>query len=416
MPTNPQSADRPTPGRASLGLIALSGLALLAAGGPLGTDMYLPSLPLIGDELQATTAQTQLTITAYMVGMASGQLLIGPISDALGRRRLLIGGMVLGLLASIVIALAPTIGVMIAGRLVQGIAGGTGVVLARAVIADLVTGVAAARAFSGMMLIIGVAPIVAPVFGGFINELTHWRGVFWTLAIIAMAQILVAIATPESHPPERRATGGPWRMYRNMGALMLRPAFIGYALAFAFGFGTMFSYIAGSSYVFQDIFGMSPIGFSLFFAANAIALVGANSTNIRLVGHLGPHRMQAIAVGCLAVGASSVFVFSLLLPQDANWSLILIVIAVFIATFGNGLNMSNSTALAQDLAAGWAGAASALLGAGQFIVAGVVSPLVGLGSDRLFTMALCMVVAMSIAVAGSVVARIKEPGEWQQEG
>ncbi len=415
MPTNPQSADRPTPGRAGLGLIALSGLALLAAGGPLGTDMYLPSLPLIGDELQATTAQTQLTITAYMVGMASGQLLIGPISDALGRRRLLIGGMVLGLLASIVIALAPTIGVMIAGRLVQGIAGGTGVVLARAVIADLVTGVAA-RAFSGMMLIIGVAPIVAPVFGGFINELTHWRGVFWTLAIIAMAQILVAIATPESHPPERRATGGPWRMYRNMGALMLRPAFMGYALAFAFGFGTMFSYIAGSSYVFQDIFGMSPIGFSLFFAANAIALVGANSTNIRLVGHLGPHRMQAIAVGCLAVGASFVFVFSLLLPRDANWSLILIVIAVFIATFGNGLNMSNSTALAQDLAAGRAGAASALLGAGQFIVAGVVSPLVGLGSDRLFTMALCMVVAMSIAVAGSVVARIKEPGERQQEG
>ena len=415
MPTNPQSADRPTPGRAGLGLIALSGLALLAAGGPLGTDMYLPSLPLIGDELQATTAQTQLTITAYMVGMASGQLLIGPISDALGRRRLLIGGMVLGLLASIVIALAPTIGVMIAGRLVQGIAGGTGVVLARAVIADLVTGVAA-RAFSGMMLIIGVAPIVAPVFGGFINELTHWRGVFWTLAIIAMAQILVAIATPESHPPERRATGGPWRMYRNMGALMLRPAFMGYALAFAFGFGTMFSYIAGSSYVFQDIFGMSPIGFSLFFAANAIALVGANSTNIRLVGHLGPHRMQAIAVGCVAVGASFVFVFSLLLPRDANWSLILIVIAVFIATFGNGLNMSNSTALAQDLAAGRAGAASALLGAGQFIVAGVVSPLVGLGSDRLFTMALCMVVAMSIAVAGSVVARIKEPGERQQEG
>ncbi len=415
MPTNPQSADRPTPGRAGLGLIALSGLALLAAGGPLGTDMYLPSLPLIGDELQATTAQTQLTITAYMVGMASGQLLIGPISDALGRCRLLIGGMVLGLLASIVIALAPTIGVMIAGRLVQGIAGGTGVVLARAVIADLVTGVAA-RAFSGMMLIIGVAPIVAPVFGGFINELTHWRGVFWTLAIIAMAQILVAIATPESHPPERRATGGPWRMYRNMGALMLRPAFMGYALAFAFGFGTMFSYIAGSSYVFQDIFGMSPIGFSLFFAANAIALVGANSTNIRLVGHLGPHRMQAIAVGCLAVGASFVFVFSLLLPRDANWSLILIVIAVFIATFGNGLNMSNSTALAQDLAAGRAGAASALLGAGQFIVAGVVSPLVGLGSDRLFTMALCMVVAMSIAVAGSVVARIKEPGERQQEG
>ena len=118
----------------------------------------------------------------------------------------------------------------------------------------------------------------------------------------------------------------------------------------------------------------------------------------------------------MAVGASSVFVFSLLLPRDANWSLILIVIAVFIATFGNGLNMSNSTALAQDLAAGRAGAASALLGAGQFIVAGVVSPLVGLGSDRLFTMALCMVVAMSIAVAGSVVARIKEPGEWQQEG
>ena len=278
-----------------LGVLTLAGFALLSAGGPLGTDMYLPALPLIGRDLGASPAVVQLSITAYMVGMAMGQLLIGPLSDGRGRRGLLCFGMVLGLVASVVCAIAPTAAVLIAARLFQGVAGGTGVVLTRAMIADKLRGSAAAQALSVMMLIIGVAPILAPLLGGVINEAAGWRAIFFTLALIALAQILVAWRQPETLPVERRHGGGPVRMYRNMLGLFRRPAFVGYAMAFAFGFGTMFAFIAGSSFVYQEVFGLSSVGFSAMFALNAVALLSANSLNIRLVGRLGARQLQRVS-------------------------------------------------------------------------------------------------------------------------
>ena len=387
-----------------LGVLTLAGFALLSAGGPLGTDMYLPALPLIGRDLGASPAVVQLSITAYMVGMALGQLLIGPLSDGRGRRGLLCFGMVLGLIASVVCATAPTAAVLIAARFFQGVAGGTGVVLTRAMIADKLRGSAAARALSVMMLIIGVAPILAPLLGGVINEAAGWRAIFFTLALIALAQILVAWRQPETLPVERRHGGGPVRMYRNMLGLFRRPAFVGYAMAFAFGFGTMFAFIAGSSFVYQEVFGLSSVGFSAMFALNAVALLSANSLNIRLVSRIGARRLQRVAVCLIAVGAVAVLLCALVLPRDVDAAMYALAAAVFVATFGVGLNMSNSTALAQGLAAVRAGAGSAVLGAGQFVVAGVMSPLVGLGSDRLLALGLCMVASVAVAIAGTLLA------------
>ena len=387
-----------------LGVLTLAGFALLSAGGPLGTDMYLPALPLIGRDLGASPAVVQLSITAYMVGMALGQLLIGPLSDGRGRRGLLCFGMVLGLIASVVCATAPTAAVLIAARFFQGVAGGTGVVLTRAMIADKLRGSAAARALSVMMLIIGVAPILAPLLGGVINEAAGWRAIFFTLALIALAQILVAWRQPETLPVERRHGGGPVRMYRNMLGLFRRPAFVGYAMAFAFGFGTMFAFIAGSSFVYQEVFGLSSVGFSAMFALNAVALLSANSLNIRLVSRIGARRLQRVAVCLIAVGAVAVLLCALVLPRDVDAAMYALAAAVFVATFGVGLNMSNSTALAQGLAADRAGAGAAVLGAGQFVVAGVMSPLVGLGSDRLLALGLCMVASVAVAIAGTLLA------------
>ena len=387
-----------------LGVLTLAGFALLSAGGPLGTDMYLPALPLIGRDLGASPAVVQLSITAYMVGMALGQLLIGPLSDGRGRRGLLCFGMVLGLIASVVCAIAPTAAVLIAARFFQGVAGGTGVVLTRAMIADKLRGSAAAQALSVMMLIIGVAPILAPLLGGVINEAAGWRAIFFTLALIALAQILVAWRQPETLPVERRHGGGPVRMYRNMLGLFRRPAFVGYAMAFAFGFGTMFAFIAGSSFVYQEVFGLSSVGFSAMFALNAVALLSANSLNIRLVSRIGAWRLQRIAVCLIAVGAVAVLLCALVLPRDVDAAMYALAASVFVATFGVGLNMSNSTALAQGLAADRAGAGSAVLGAGQFVVAGVMSPLVGLGSDRLLALGLCMVASVAVAIAGTLLA------------
>lgn len=398
-----------------LGLLTLAGFALLSAGGPLGTDMYLPALPLISKDLSTTPAMTQLSITAYMIGMALGQVVIGPLSDGKGRRGLLIGGMALGLVASLVCATAPSIAVLIAARLFQGVAGGTGVVLTRAMIADRLRGSAAARAFSVMMLIIGVAPILAPLLGGVINHATSWRGIFWTLAVIALAQIAVSLSLPETLPAERRNEGGPMRMYRNMLGLFRRPAFLGYAVAFAFGFGVMFAFISGSSFVYQDVFGLSPVAFSVMFAMNAVALMLANSVNIRVVARVGTRRMQRTAMILIAVGAVAVLLCALFLPRDASGAMYVMAVAVFVATFGVGLNTSNATALAQELTAGRAGAGSALLGAGQFVVAGVMSPLVGLGSDRLLAMAVCMVASVAVAIAGTVVASKLHPAEAEAE-
>lgn len=378
----------------------LLGIALLSTGGPFGTDMYLPSLPEIADDLGTTASLTQLTITAFMVGMAAGQLVVGPLSDRMGRNRLLVGATVVGLVASVICAFAPSIGIFVVVRFFQGAAGGAGVSLGRAMISDRLSGAAAASALSTMMVFTSVAPILAPVIGGAVAGLAGWRAVFWTLAGIAVLQVIVALALPETHPADKRATGSVLVVYRRMAGLFRVGPYMGHLVAFAIGFGAFFAFVSGSSFVMQEEFGLSASVFSLVFAGNAVALVLANMLNVRVVVRVGAPRMQAIGQGLLVLGAAGLLVTALTLH-----SLILVIVFTFVATIGNGLNMGNTTAQAMDLAPGRAGAASALLGAAQFLVAGSVAPLVGLGEDALLTMAVVMVVCAVVSATGGLLGR-----------
>jgi DHA1 family bicyclomycin/chloramphenicol resistance-like MFS transporter len=388
------------PRTAAIPLAMLAGIALLSTGGPFGTDMYLPSLPEITEELDTSASLTQLTITAFMIGMAVGQLVLGPLSDRVGRNRLLVGATIVGLVTSVICALAPSIGLFIVVRFFQGAAGGAGVTLGRAMISDRVQGSAAASALSTMMVFTSVAPIIAPVIGGMVAGVAGWRTVFWTLAGIALLQILVTLWLPETLALERRATGSILTVYRRMGGLFRIGPFVGHLVGFSIGFGTFFAFVSGSSFVMQEQFGLSATGFSLVFAGNAVGLVLANIVNARIVRHIGAPRMQAVGQTMLFVGAAGLLIAALTVH-----SLVLVIVFTFIATIGSGFNLGNTTAQAMDLAPGRSGAASALLGAAQFLVAGLVAPLVGLGQDALLTMATVMVVCASIAAVGGLVGR-----------
>lgn len=391
------------------------GLALIFGAAPLGTDMYLPSIPSITRELQTSAASTQLAITTFMVGMGVGQVVFGPISDKFGRRQLLILGTFLGLIASIVCSLAASIEVLVTARLFQGIAGGIGSVLVRAIITDRANRTEAARSFAILMMINGVAPIVAPLLGGVLQEITGWRGVFWALAVIAVVQLAIALRNPESHPSHLRSEGGLLRTYRNMGELLKLPEFVGHLLVFGFGFGALFSFIAGSSVVLQSQLGLTPVHYSIVFAVNACSLICMSVLNVRLSGRVPPRKLQKIGVGLILGGAAALLLVTLVLGSQAAgidvaagqraplWFIIVVVLCTMTASSGTGLVMSNTTAIAQGLAQRSAGAGSALLGAVQFTVAGVVSPMVALGSNQLLMLALTMSFSALVALAGSTV-------------
>ncbi|AGP30012.1 Bcr/CflA family efflux MFS transporter [Corynebacterium terpenotabidum] len=384
----------------ALPLVMLVGIALLSTAGPFGTDMYLPSLPDITRDLGTTDPVTQLTITGFMVGMALGQLVMGPMSDRLGRHRMLVTATVVWLVASVACAMVPGVGLFIVARFFQGAAGGTCVMLGRSMIADRARGAAAAKALSTMMIFTAVAPILAPVVGGVVAGLGDWRTVFWALAAVGVLEVLVAVRLPETLDRERRARGSAWDVYRRMGGLFRVPAFVCHLVAFAVGFGVFFSFVSGSSFVMQEEMGLSATGFSFVFAGNALALVVTNLVNARIVGHYGPAVLQRTGHVLLVTGAVGLLVVALVAP-----SLPAVVVCTFIATIGNALNMGNTTAQAMDLSQGRAGAGSALLGSGQFLTAAVVAPLVGLGADGLVSMALVMTICAAIAAVAGVFGR-----------
>lgn len=378
----------------------LLGIALLSTAGPFGTDMYLPSLPEITAGFGTTDSVTQLTITAFMVGMALGQLIMGPLSDRVGRHRILVAATVVWLIASVACALAPGVVLFIVARFFQGAAGGACITIGRSMIADRLHGSAAAKALSTMMMITAVAPIIAPVVGGAVTAVGSWRTVFWVLAAVGVLEVLVAVVLPETHPDEKRTGGRLSAVYVRMGGLFRIPAYVFHLIAFAVGFGVFFSFVSGSSFVMQEELGLSPAGFSLVFAGNAVALVVTNLVNARIVGRFGPARLQRTGHVLLVVGSLALLVVASVVP-----SLPAVIVCIFIATIGSALNMGNTTALAMDLSRGRVGAGSALLGAGQFIVAGLVAPLVGLGEDGLLNMALVMAVCSVIAVVAGVLGR-----------
>lgn len=374
----------------------LCALALLSAIAPLATDMYLPGLPTMAEDLGTSATMVQLTLTTFMAGMGIGQLALGPLSDGWGRRRPLIAGTVVLATGSALCAVAPNIEVLIAARLLQGLGGGAGVVLARAVIADRARGDVAARLFGIMMIIGGVAPITAPLLGGALLGPIGWRGIFWVLAAVAVVMLCAVVTqVPETLPEDKRHGGGLRALAHNMRYAVGNPRFIGYLLTFAFGFGTLFSYISASPFVIQNIFGLSPGQFSIVFAVNAAGLVSANVVNTRLIGAYRPRTLLHFGVGVLVV-SGVLLLLRVLFGGSELWTFLPL---QFVAVASIGFIMGNATALAQGEVARAAGTGSALLGASQFGVAAVVSPLVGVGGEDT-----AVPMAISIVACGAVAA------------
>lgn len=348
-------------------------LGALSAFGPLSIDMYLPAFPAIASELNAGASQVQLSLTACTVGLAFGQLVAGPLSDTFGRRRPLLIGLVVFTLTSLLCAVATSAYALAGLRLVQGLGGAAGIVVARAVVRDLCSGVAMARFFSLLMLVGGLAPILAPLIGGQMLRVTSWRGVFLVLGVIGVVLLVAtAFGVRETLPTESRRPGSLGSTLRTFAGLLGDRAFVGYSLSAALAFAAMFAYISGSSFVLQDVYGMSPQLFSVVFGVNSLGIVLVGQLNGRLVARVAPSRLLAIGLGINAVGGVAVAVsaaFGLGLPG--------LLPAFFLVASSVGMVFPNATALALSGHPETAGSASALLGVMQFLAGGVAAPLVG---------------------------------------
>lgn len=357
-----------------LGLIIV--LGALTAFGPMSIDMYLPAFPILTGHFHATPSQVQLTLTACLAGLALGQLGYGPVSDALGRRRPLYAGLVAYTLASLLCAVAPSVGVLAGLRFVQGLGGAAGIVIARAVVRDLYDGVAAARFFSLLMVVNGLAPMLAPLAGSEVMRFGSWTGVFVVLAGYGLALLVgVAAGLPETLPPERRRTGGLADTARTFARLSHDRIFLGYALCGGLVFAAMFAYIAGSSFVLQEIYRVSPQGFALAFGANALGIVLVGQLNAVLLHRFSPGTLLAAALGVHLAGAAGVVVAVAAGSHHLYWLLP----PLFLTVASIGVVLPNTTALALSGHPDAAGSASAVLGLGQYVFGAAAAPLVGLG-------------------------------------
>lgn len=383
------------------------------AFGPLSMDLYLPAFPLLADEFGTTDAAVQLTLTADVVGLLIGQLILGPLSDQWGRRRLLLGSTLVCAVASVLCALAPSVGALVAWRFVQGMAGAGGIVLARAIAADVARGVAAARLFSLFMTVSSVAPIMAPVIGGLMLSVTGtWQPMFYLLAIVCLVLTAIAAkAIPETLPVAARHAGGLRATGRAFATLIKDRVFVGYALTVAFAYASLFGYISGSSFVLQERFGLSPMQFSLVFAANAAGMIVLGLLNARLVKRVPVRRllMVGLAVSSLA-GAALLLVLGTLL--GAGLGAVAVLVPLFVVVTTRGLISANATVLGVQRAPA-AGAASAVLGACMFGGGILVSPLLALGEDSAVPMAAVVAGGAIAALLATVVltrpARVTEP-------
>lgn len=350
-------------------------IGALSAFGPLSTDMYLPGLPRIAADLGATESQVQLTLTACLVGLAMGQLVAGPVSDRLGRRRPLLAGLALFTVASLLCAIVDRIEPFVVLRVLQGIGGAAGIVIARAIVRDHYAGTQAARFFALTMLVNGLAPILAPIVGGQLLLVTDWQGTFVLLGAIGAALfVFAATRLRESLPPERRRTGGLGTVVAVYRSLLVDRSFMRYVLASSLAFCAMFAYIASSPFVLQDLYGLSPQAFGLVFAANALGIVACSQASGLLVGRLGPRRILVTGLTTMLLGG---LVLSVAAAAGIGIAGILLGYLLVVASYG--LIAPNAMALALTDHAHHAGSAAALMGGVQFLAGALAAPLVGLG-------------------------------------
>ncbi|WP_233219462.1 multidrug effflux MFS transporter [Micromonospora sp. RP3T] len=379
-------------------------LGSLIAVGPLTIDMYLPALPAIVDDFATTSAAVQLTLTGTLAGLALGQLLIGPLSDAVGRRRPLIAGLVLHVLASSLCVVAPNVAVLGALRVVQGLGVAATAVVAMAVVRDLFSGAAFATLLSRLLLVMGAAPILAPTLGSGVLRWSDWTGVFVVLAAFGVLLVVVAaLGLPETLPPAGRRRGGVVATAALYGSLLRDRVFVGLVLVAGLAMAALFAYVAGSSFVLQQGYGLDEQQFGLAFGAGAVGLIGATQYNVRLLRRFSPQR---ILVASLAAGTLAGLALVVFAATDVG-GLPALLVSLWLVLAAAGLAMPNAPALALSRHGEAAGTASALLGAVQFGVGAVAAPLVGvLGTGAL---AMALVVAGGMAAALAVLLVVVRP-------
>ncbi len=404
--TAPPTARQASPGRQGLLIVVLGSLTALA---PLTIDMYAPGFPRMSQSLHASDAAVQLSMTAFLVGLAAGQFLFGPLSDSVGRRRVLIGGGLAYVVFSLACAAAPDITVLIAVRFLAGGAVAAGSAVSRAVISDRFGGPDIARYFGLLSVILGVVPVAAPVLGGAVLAVASWRVIFLAEAGAGLLLVAATLAwVPESLPPSRRKRGGIAGTFKAMAALATRRELIGYALTQSFTTAALFTYIAGATFVFQNGYGVSTTGYSLIFAANALGMLLASALFGLLAARLRVNTLLTIAVGTSVVG-SALLVTVLL--AGGGIAVTWIFLAVILA--GIGMVMPAATTIGQVLGRDSAGSASAILGGLPFILGAVASPLVGaVGTHSPLPMALIILTALSCA--GLSLACLARP--WHGHG
>jgi DHA1 family bicyclomycin/chloramphenicol resistance-like MFS transporter len=365
----------------------LGALACLPA---LTVDMYLPALPQVASDLGASDTLAQLTVSCMLVGGALGQLVIGPLTDRFGRRLPLMIGIGMHVLVSLACAIVDDMYLLIGLRLVQGFFNSAASVAAMATVRDRFVGAEAARILSRLMLVIGVAPMLAPSLGSIVLEAFTWRWIFVVLALIgASLAVIVFFVMPETNPVARRTTGGATSVLRGYRTLLRDRHFMALALIPGLGMGVVMSYVVGSPFVFQQGYGLTHGQFSLLFAVNGLGLVLSAQVNASLVRRVAPIRLLRTAI--VAQVAMSVLLVVVAVTQLGG--LIGLLVALWLVLAFQGLIPANASALALSRHGEIAGTSAAMIGAVQSLLAGLVSPIVGLlGSDT---------VAMSSVMLGA---------------
>ena len=375
----------------------LAVLGALSAFGPLAMDMYLPSTPTIAASLHAGQSLVQLTLSGCLAGLAVGQLVAGPVSDGMGRKRPLFIGVLAFTVLSVACATAPDIWSLVVFRFLQGMAGATGVVLSLAIVRDLYEGTELARVLGSLMLVFGLAPVLAPVIGGQILRFTSWRGVFGVLAAVGLVLLAASWFLPETLPPGRRTPPRFRQLLVDSRTLLRDRQYAGYTLAVTFGTAALITYISALPFIVEDGYHQSPQVFSLFFTINAIGLTAMAQLGTRLIRRVPVARVVRASLLVMVAGALA-FLAAALAPRPPL-AVLLVPLFVFVSSFG--MMRPNGTALALAGQGSIAGTASAWLGALPFMLGAVLSPLAGLGGEGGATVAGVLLGALCLLALAS---------------
>ena len=365
-------------------------LGLLTAIGPLCTDFYLPALPEITDQLQATGTQTQFSLTAALIGLGLGQLFFGPLSDRIGRKKPLALSLLLFIFSSAMCAMTQDIHLLILWRFVQGFAGAGGSVLSRSIARDRYQGAMLTQFFALLMTVNGIAPVISPVIGGYIITAFNWRILFWAMAGIGVVLLLLSVVVLHETLPAKSATAHEPRAKT---PVLKNRRFLRYCLIQAFMMAGLFSYIGSSSFVIQSEYGMSAMQFSLLFGLNGIGLIIAALIFSRLSHRIAAEtllrRGLLLAVACALV---TVLLASLHLAIPA------LVGRFFTVSFMSGISTVSGSEAMSAVSSEQSGSASALMGTLMFVCGGIAAPLAGLGGETMLKMSLAMAISYAIAL------------------